>query len=93
MTTESLKYRPNPDVIDTVLNEKEASLMHLGTQSSFALNQTGLKIWTLLKEGCDINKIAEKVHETFDVGLEQARQDTISLVENLLAFELIAPAE
>lgn len=93
MAMESIKYSPRADVIDTILNEKEASLMHIGTQSSFALNQTGLKIWNLLKEGVGLDEIAEELAETFDVGLERATQDTMDLIENLLAFDLITPVE
>lgn len=93
MIAEHLRFQSNPEVIDTVLDENEATLMHLETKLSYALNGTALKIWGLLKQGRTIDEIAEKIHEEFDVNRERVRKDAIKLIEDLLAFKLIVPIE
>ncbi len=93
MIVEHLRFQSNPEVIDTVLDENEATLMHLETKLSYALNGTALRIWSLLKQGRTIDEIAEKIHEEFDVNRERVRKDAKKLIEDLLAFKLIVPIE
>ncbi len=91
MVAEQLRFQSNPEVIDTVLDENEATLMHLETKLSYALNGTALRIWGLLKQGCTIDEIAEKIHDEFDVRRERVIEDATKLIEDLLAFKLIVP--
>lgn len=93
MNIEKRRFQQNPEVIDTVLDKDEATLMHLGTKLSYALNQTGLRIWCLLKEGCTTHEIVERLYEEFDVEREQARKGVINFIEELLSFKLILEKE
>ena len=93
MLAKHLRFQSNPEVIDTVLDEGEATLMHMETKLTYALNGTALRIWDLLKQGCTIDEIAEEMHEGFNVARERVREDAEKLVKDLLAFKLIAPIE
>ncbi|QII11529.1 hypothetical protein KsCSTR_21500 [Candidatus Kuenenia stuttgartiensis] len=56
-----LNYRvtPDPDVVITELEGKEAVLLHLGTKMYFTLNETGLWIWQMLSSGLTPGEISE----------------------------------
>lgn len=89
MNIAECKFQASREVIDTILDKDEAALMHLGTKLSYALNQTGLRIWCLLKEGRTIDEIVERLHEEFDVEREQARTGVVNFIKELLSFKLI----
>jgi len=86
---EECRFRPNRDVIDTVLGDDEATLMFLDAKLTYALNRTGLRIWRLLKEGRTVGQIVEGLYEEFDVEREQAKENTLNFIEELLAHKLI----
>lgn len=49
---------PDPEVIVTELEGKEAVLLHLGTRMYFTLNETGLRIWQMLSSGLTPGEIS-----------------------------------
>jgi hypothetical protein len=74
--------RQRKDVIwrrigDTIVVIKEDGL------SSHILNKTADFIWELCDGDTDINDITNCVHAQFEVSLEDARADTITLIEDL----------
>ena len=89
MNIEKYRFQQNPEVIYTVLDKDEATLMHLGTKLSYALNQTGQRIWCFLNEGCAIDEVVERLLVEFDIEREQARKSVIRFIEELLSFKLI----
>ena len=44
------RYRTNPNVIYTKLDDAEAVLLDVQTQMYYSVNETGLIIWELLGE-------------------------------------------
>ena len=62
---------------DTVVVIKEDGL------SSHILNKTAAFIWELCDGGRNIEDIAKRVHQQFEVSLEEARQDTVTLINEL----------
>jgi hypothetical protein len=84
-------FQPNDEVIETVLAKDEGALIHLETKLSYALNRTGLRIWFLLKRGYNIDEIAEKIHEEFEVDRDRVKKDVVGLVGELLSLKLITP--
>ena len=93
MKREKCRFQQNPEVIYTVLDKDEAALMHAGTKLSYALNQTGQRIWCFLKECSDIDEVVERLLAEFDVDREQARKNVVHFIEELLSFKLIVPAK
>jgi hypothetical protein len=62
---------------DTIVVIKEDGL------SSHVLNKTAAFIWELCDGNLDTDAIATRVHQHFDVPLENARSDTLELMEEL----------
>jgi LDH2 family malate/lactate/ureidoglycolate dehydrogenase len=62
---------------DTVVVIKEDGL------SSHTLNKTAAFIWELCNGNLEVNEIADKLHERFDVSLEDARNDVSNTIEKL----------
>lgn len=52
--------------------------------SSHTLNKTAAFIWELCDGNLEVNEIAAKLHERFDVSLEEARNDVYSTIEELM---------
>ena len=51
--------------------------------SSHVLNKTASFIWELCDGKKNIDDIASKINEHFEVSLEDARDDTVETIENL----------
>ncbi len=79
---------PDPDVVDTALDEGEVALLHLGTKTYFSLNTTGAKIWNYLKDGLTLEDVSRRLHEEFEVDLDDARRNVAQLVEGLVQNNL-----
>ena len=62
---------------DTIVVIKEDGL------SSHTLNKTASFIWELCDGNLEINEIAAKLHERFDVSIENAQNDVYSIMEEL----------
>lgn len=86
---DKIRFHPSEETELTVLNEKEAVLVHLGKALTFCLNRTGLLIWNDLKSGLTIEEIALQLNRNFDVDLEVARRKVSEFIGNLRSLELI----
>ncbi len=86
-----LNYRvtPDPDVVITELEGKEAVLLHLGTKMYFTLNETGLWIWQMLSSGLTAGEISEIIQNEFDVLPEKARESVLNLIHELIREKLV----
>ncbi|MBI5115786.1 PqqD family protein [Candidatus Poribacteria bacterium] len=89
---EQCRFTPNPDVIDTIINEDEGTLIHLGSKLTYALNGTGVSIWTSLKEGCTLEEAVNRVQEKFDAEPTVIWSDMKIFLEELLERGLIRAA-
>ncbi len=83
------KIKPDPDVVITELEDKEAVLLHLGTKMYFTLNETGLRIWQLMSSGLTPGEISTRLLEEFDVTPEKARESVQNLISELIAEKLV----
>ena len=63
------------------------------TGSSFTVNQTGLFILKLLKEGKSQEEIVEVLTQEFDVSREEAARDLIDFLEQLRLNGLLREEE
>ncbi len=83
------KVKPDPDVVITELEDKEAVLLHLGTKMYFTLNETGLRIWQLMSCDLTLGEISTRLTEEFDVTPEKARECVQNLISELIAEKLV----
>jgi len=74
--------RPSPDVVARRL-DLTGVLVHLPTNRIFELNETGIRIWELVAEGLEVERIARKVAQEFEVNDERANEEVQTLVSQL----------
>ena len=82
------QIRPDPDVVDTDIDDGEVALLHLGTKTYFSLNVTGARIWRHLKEGLSLDDVSGRLQAEFDVDRAQADRSVNQLVEELVRNNL-----
>ena len=83
------KVMPDPEVVITELEGKEAVLLHLGTKMYFTLNETGLRIWQMLNSGFTPGEVSESIQNEFDVLPEKARESVLNLIHELIREKLV----
>ena len=81
---------PDPEVVDTPLDEGDAALLHLGTKMYFSLNPTGAQIWNYLKDGLSLEDVSRRLHDQYEVDIEDARRSVAQLVEGLVQHNLVS---
>ncbi len=74
--------RKNPSVVCTELDEG-AVLLNLDTRYYFNLNETGLRIWQIMDECQDPEKIAERLTCEYEVTVDRSRTSVVSLMGSL----------
>jgi hypothetical protein len=82
------QVRPDPEVVDTEIEEGELALLHLGTKTYFSLNRTGARIWTHLKQGLCLDDVSSRLQAEFDVDQEHADRSVNGFVEELVRNNL-----
>ncbi len=83
------RLKPDPEVVITELEDKDAVLLHLGTKTYFTLNDTGLRIWQMLSSGLTPGEVCKKLPEEFDVSPEKAKKSVLNLVGELINEKLV----
>lgn len=80
--------RISKDVLFEVL-DGEAVLLELESGTYFQLNRTGTRMWQLMQEHGDPDRIVSQIADEFDAPAERIRQDLDALVADLAANGLI----
>ncbi len=83
------KIKPDPDVVVTELEDKEAVLLHLGTRMYFTLNETGLRIWQLMNSGLTPADISTRLQDEYNVSPEKAGESVNNLIGELITEKLV----
>ncbi|MCP5060200.1 MAG: PqqD family protein [bacterium] len=91
MLTVHSRLKPHPDVVFTELEDDEAVLLHLGTQTYFSLNRTGVCIWRAMGRGLELGQIASEIESLFEVDVETARDSVLELASQLASENLVEP--
>lgn len=66
------KYRPNQNVVVTELDDDESVLLDLNTRRYYTVNETGILIWSQLKEGKGVHDICKAVAGEFEISADDA---------------------
>jgi hypothetical protein len=82
------QVRPDPEVVDTAIDEGELALLHLGTKTYFSLNRTAARIWTHLKQGLSLEDVSSRLQAEFDVDREHADRSVNGFIEELVRNNL-----
>ena len=84
------RYRPTPDALFATLSDG-AVVLDIRTKKYFSLNETGARIWALIREGLDTAGVIAVLLDEYDVTRAAAEEAVTSLVESLAAEHLIEP--
>lgn len=89
MSGSPASVHPDPDVVDTQIDDGETALLHLGTKTYFSLNVTGARIWHHLKQGLSLDDVSRQLQQEFDVDAERAERSVQRLVDELVQHGLV----
>lgn len=81
-------YKQNPDIVFTIVDE-EAILLEQNTGKYYSLNKVGTRIWVLLGEYGELEKVYVHLLDEFEVEAEQLRQDMDKLVGQFIENGLL----
>lgn len=76
--------KDNSQVIDRVV-DGEALLIDLQTGNYFSLNAVGTRIWENLDGSHTVQEIIRIVSDEYDVDVERAEADVLTLVNDLIS--------
>jgi DNA-binding CsgD family transcriptional regulator len=79
--------------VRAIVNSEGAVLRDLRRGGTFSLNPMGAKIWQLLQQGCDTEKIIEQISADFRASRETVENDVRSFIEKLEKQGLIVREE
>jgi hypothetical protein len=85
------RYRPTPDALFATLSDG-AVVLDIQTKQYFSLNETGARVWALIREGREVEEIIRTLLEEYDVTREEAEEAVTSLVDSLAKEKLIEPS-
>lgn len=83
------RFRPHPEVVDTVLEEQEMVLLQLKSMRYYSLNLTGTRIWQGLKQGLSLGEISRRLQAEFEVAPDRAERSVLALVTELCEQQLV----
>lgn len=84
------RYRPTPDALLATLSDG-AVVLDIQTKKYFSLNETGARIWALVREGVDTDGIISTLTDEYDASRGDVEDAVTSLLESLLGEKLIEP--
>jgi coenzyme PQQ synthesis protein D (PqqD) len=88
-----VRYQQSPGIEFAPLQD-EVILFHSPSNKFCVLNRTSSFIWSELKQPASCEEISQRLGESFDgVGLEQARSDVESTLNQMLSLGLIVSVE
>lgn len=82
---------PSPDAVESRVGD-ETVLLHLKSGTYFGLDQTGTRIWAMLKEGMAPAAICGRLTEEFDVEADAAEADVRRFLSELKANDILVNA-
>jgi len=86
---ESKKITISEEALSQEVNG-ETVILDLKSESYFGLDEVGTRIWQLLQEEKDLQKVFDALLQEYDVEAEQLEQDLIELVDKLIEAGLAA---
>ena len=93
MVTAGTRVTLMEDAVDTVLQNGDTVLLHLGTNQYYTLNETGSHIWRLLGKGLSLSEIGQSIESEFEVSPGQAERSVIDLANELVSEKLVSLVE
>lgn len=84
MVTLDTRLCPKDEDIAADVLDGEAIIINLATGSYYAMNNVGGLVWRSIEQQCSLDEIAARVSEHYEVSIERARTDLLTLSAQLL---------
>ena len=81
--------KPDANVVFTRFDELSGALLHLVTKRYYTLNETGCRVWELIQETSEVGRVAEVLHEEYEVELDEVTSFVRSFLGKLKAEGLV----
>ena len=85
-----MRYRAIPEALVATLSDG-AVLLNLQTKRYFSLNETGTRIWELVRESADEEAIVHALLTEYEVEETMVRTEVRRILDELLEAQLILP--
>lgn len=83
---------PHPDVIQTRLADGDTVLLDMASKRYFSLNETGARVWDLLKEKNTVAEIAADLQQRYEVSADDAAASVTRILSELISQQLVTAA-
>jgi hypothetical protein len=93
MPAQEARWKPRQMDIAAKVLDGEAVIIDLARGTYYSMDGVGAVVWELLEAGRTLAELTTAVTRSYGVSAERARQDLRSLVEDLLAEDLIVEAD
>ncbi len=97
MTEEKKSYSKKDDFVARCIAEETIIVPVRGgvgdLNSIYTLNEMGTRIWELMNDQTDIDKMAEIISSEYEVSIEEAKKDIAEFLASLEATGLIDKSE
>jgi hypothetical protein len=97
MTEEKKSYSKKDDFVTRSIAEETIIVPIRGgvgdLNSIYTLNEMGTRIWELMNDQTDIDKMAEIISREYEVSIEQAKKDIAEFLSSLESVGLIDKSE
>lgn len=85
----SNRFAIKPNVMARQVGE-ETVILDLASGTYFGLDPVGARLWHLMEAGKNLAEICEAMLDEYEVSRGDLERDTINLVEDLMARDLIS---
>jgi hypothetical protein len=97
MTEEKKSYSKKDDIVTRSIAEETIIVPVRGgvgdLNSIYTLNEMGTRIWELMNDQTDIDKMAEIISSEYEVSIEEAKKDVAKFLSSLESVGLIDKSE
>jgi len=93
MTEEKKSYSKKDDIVTRCITDETIIVPIRGgvgdLNSIYTLNEMGTRIWELMNDQTDIDKMAEIISSEYEVSIEEAKKDIAEFLSSLESVGLI----
>lgn len=87
ITLESIVLR-NPEIVHRTI-DNDIVMMSIRKNNFYGINEIGSKIWNMLENETQVNKLVEKLIQLYSVDNKTCTNDVIDFLKEVLKHELI----
>jgi hypothetical protein len=87
------RFRINEKLVTSKMIDGEAIIINLSNGMYYSLDKTGALVWLLVGASSSVGEAADLLSKRFSTPVAQVREDISNLVKDLVAQNLVVPAD